>query len=107
MTDDPVDLDNHRTNLDQKETEIRRQSLRHRLDEFQTEVAEFRLRRDDIEDLFLTAMADTWPEAAAKAQYLINLFAATPEAQNERSKELIADALNDLIRLSDRANKKL
>ena len=34
-----------------------------------------------------------------KAQYLIQLFAATPEAQDPRRKKLIAHALDDLARL--------
>ena len=52
------------------------------------------------------APAKTWSEAAAKAQYLIELFAATPEAQDPRRKELTAHALDDLNRLCDHAKEK-
>ncbi len=97
MTDDPVDLDKRRGGAAQKETEIRRQSLQ----KFQTDQAALRRSQEELEKLFLAAPAETWPEAAAKAQYLIHLFAATPQAQDARRKELIAHALNDLTRLCD------
>ena len=53
----------------------------------------------------MAAPAETWPEAAAEAQYLIQLFAATSEAQDPRRKKLIARALDDLTRLCDRAKE--
>jgi hypothetical protein len=62
-----------------------------------------RLRQEELEKLLLAAPAETWPEAAAKAQYLIQLFSDTPEAQDPRRKELIAHAMDDLTRLSERA----
>lgn len=101
MTDDPVDLDERRGMAAQKATEIRRQ----RLDEFQADQAALRRRQEELEKLLLAAPAETWPEAAAKAQYLIQLFAATPEAQDPRRKELIAHALDDFTRLCARAEE--
>ena len=98
MTDDPVDLDERRGMAAQKATELRRQ----RLHEFQVEQAALRRRQEELEKLLLAAPAETWPEAAAKAQYLIELFAATPEAQDPRRKQLIAHALDDFARLCDR-----
>ena len=102
MTDDPVDLDEHRGMAAQQATEIRRQSLH----EFQVDQAALRRRQEELEKLLLAAPAETWPEAAAKAQYLLQLFAATPEAQDPRRKELIAHALEDLTRLCDRAKEQ-
>lgn len=99
VTDDPVDLDEHRGMAAQKATEMRRQ----RLHDFQADQAALRRRQEELETLLLAAPAETWSEAAAKAQYLIQLFAATPEAQDPRRKELIAHALDDLARLCDRA----
>ncbi len=99
MTDDPVDLDKHRGMAALIATDIRRQ----RLYEFQLEQAALRRRQDELEKLLLAAPAKTWPEAAVKVQYLIQLFAATPEAQDPRYKRLIAHALEDLTRLCDRA----
>ncbi len=98
MTDDPVDLDEHRGLAAQKATEIRRQ----RLHEFQSDQEALRKRQEELEKLLVAAPAQTWPEAAAKAQYLIQLFAATPDAQDPRRKELIAHALDDLTRLCDK-----
>lgn len=101
MTDDPVDLDEHRGMAAQQATELRRQ----RLHEFQADQAALRRRQEELEKLLLAAPAETWPEAAAKAQYLIELYAATPEAQDPRRKELIAHALDDLTRLCDCAKE--
>ena len=98
MTDEPADLDEHRGMAAQKATEIRRQ----RRHEFQADQAALRRRQEELEHLFLAAPAETWLEAAAKAQYLIEHFAATAEAQDPRRKELIAHTLDDLKRLCDR-----
>ncbi len=101
MSDDPVDLDEHRSSAAQIATDFRRQ----RLHEFQVDQTALRRRQEELEKLLLAAPAETWPEAAAKAQYLIQLFAATLEAQDPRRKELIAHALDDLTRLCDRAKE--
>jgi hypothetical protein len=99
MMDNPVDLDEHRGMAAQEATEVRRQ----RLHEFQADQVALRQRQEQLEKLLLAAPAESWPEAAAKAQYLIQLFAATSEAQDPRRKQLIAHALDDLTRLCDRA----
>ncbi|HEX9771185.1 MAG TPA: hypothetical protein VGA50_18575 [Kiloniellales bacterium] len=99
MTEDPVDLDKHRGMAALIATDIRRQ----RLHEFQLEQTALRRRQEELEKLLLAAPAKSWPEAAVKAQYLIQLFAATPEAQDPRHKKLIEQALDDLARLCDRA----
>jgi len=96
MTDDPIDLDKHRGMAALIETDVRRR----RLYEFQLEQAALRRRQEELEKLLLAAPAKTWPEVAVKAQYLIQLFSATPEAQDPRYKRLIAHALDDLERLS-------
>ncbi len=97
MTDEPVDLDEHRGMAAQKATETRRQKLQ----DFQSDQAALRFRQEELEKLLMAAPAQTWPEAAAKAQYLIQLFAETPQAQDPRRKKLIAHALDDLARLCD------
>jgi hypothetical protein len=101
MIGDPVDLDVRRGMAAQQATEIRRE----RLQDFQAHQAAMRLRQEELEKLLLAAPAETWSEAAAKAQYLIGLYAATPEAQDPRRKELIANTLDDLTRLCDSANE--
>jgi hypothetical protein len=99
--DDPVDLDAHRGMAAQQATDDRR----HRLHEFNTHQADLQRRQEELEKFLMAAPAETWPEAAAKAQYLIQLFAATPEAQDPRRKSLIAHALEDLTRLCNRTDK--
>lgn len=96
MTDRPVELDEHRGIAAQKSTELRR-----RLHEVQADQAALRRRQDEFECYALAAPSATWPEGAAKARYLIQLFAATPEAQDPRRQELIAKVLDELTRLSD------
>lgn len=95
MTDDPVDLDEHRGMAAQKATEIRRE----RLHQFQEDQITLRRRQEELETHLLAAPAKTWPEAAVKAEYLIQLFADTPEAQDPRRRELIAHVMEDLTRL--------
>jgi hypothetical protein len=96
MTDDPVELDEHRGLAAQKSTEIRR-----RLQEVEADQAAVRRRQEEFERNAVAVPSTTWPEAAAKARYLIRLFAVTPEAQDPRRQELIARVLADLDRLSD------
>jgi hypothetical protein len=94
MTDDPVDLDAHHGMASLKATEDRREKLY----QFQADQRALRDRQEELEKL-LAAPAETWPEAAAKAQYLIRLFADTPEAQEPRRRKLISHTLEDLNRL--------
>jgi hypothetical protein len=96
VTDDPVELDEHRGMAAQKSTEIRR-----RLHEVETDQAALRLRQEEFERYAVAAPSTTWPEAAAKARYLIHLFSSTSEAHDPRHQELIARVLDDLARLSD------
>lgn len=96
MTENPVDLDEHRGMAAQKSTEIRR-----RLHEVQADQAALRRRQEEFESFLLAVPATTWQEAAAKARYLIQLFATTAEAQDPRRQQLIATALEELARLSD------
>ena len=96
--DAPIELDEHRGMAAQVATEARRRQI----DDFQAALIALQLRQQELEDQLLAAPAETWPEAAAKAEYLIHLYAATLEAQDPRRKLLIAHALEDLTRLSER-----
>jgi hypothetical protein len=96
MTDGPVYLDEHRGMAAQKDTEIRRD-----LHEVQADQAALRDRQEELENSLLVAPAATRAEVVAKARYLIQLFAATPEAQDPRRQKLIARALDDLARFFD------
>ncbi len=96
MTDRPVDLDQHRGVAARKETEIRRL-----LREVQADQAALQVRQEELESFMVAADAATWPEVGAKARYLIQLYALTPEAQDPRRQKLIAGVLADLARLSE------
>jgi hypothetical protein len=96
MPDRPVELDEHRGMAAQKSTELRR-----RLHAVQADQTALRRRQDEFESYAVAAPSATWPEAAAKARYLIQLFAVTPEAQDPRRQQLIAQVLDELARLSD------
>lgn len=98
MTDEPVDLDRRRSGAGKIAADIRR----HALHEFEAAREALRRRQEELEAQLLAEPADTWPEAAAKAQYLIRLYAATADAQDARRKQLIARALADIARLLDR-----
>ena len=92
--DDPVALDQHRGMAAQRATEIRRQLANVAADQ-----EGLRQRQAELERLMLAAPALTWHDAAAKARYLIGLFAQTLEARDPRRQQLIASALDDLAKL--------
>jgi hypothetical protein len=96
VTDDPVELDEHRGMAAQKATEIRRG-----LQEVQADQAALRRRQEEFEHQAVATPSATWREAAAKARYLIELFAVTPEARYPRLQELISNVLDDFARLSE------
>ena len=95
MDGDPVELDEHRGMAAQKSTEIRRRSH-----EVQADHAALRDRQEEFEREAMTGPSTTWAEAAARARYLIQLYAATPEGRDPRRQELIMKVLEDLTRLS-------
>jgi len=95
MTDKPIDLDQHRGMSAQKATGLRRL-----LAEVESNERSLRLRQDELETQMLAAPAGNWHDAAEKARYLLNLFAATLRAQDPRRQKLIAAVLADFKRLS-------
>ena len=96
MSDDPIVLDQHRGMAAQKATEIRRH-----LSEVEADQAALRERQGELEKVLAAAPAHTWPEAAEKARYLIDLFAATVQGEDSRRRRLIESVLDDFKRLSD------
>jgi len=94
MTDKPIDLDQHRGMSAQKATGLRRL-----LAEVEANEKTLRLRQDELETQLLSAPAANWHDAAEKARYLLNLFAATLGAQDPRRQKLVAAVLADFKRL--------
>ena len=95
MTDKTIDLDQHRGMAAQKATDLRRL-----LASVEADQSALRRRQDELEAHLLAAPATNWCEAAEKARYLLNLFAATLTSQDPRRQKLIAAVLADFERLS-------
>src|ERR1700730_13699557 len=95
MTDKTIELDEHRGMAAQKATDLRRL-----LADVEANEAALRLRQEELEAHLIAAPAANWQEAAEKARYLLNLFAATVSAQDPRTQTLIAAVLADFQRLS-------
>jgi hypothetical protein len=102
MTDRPITLDRHRGMAAQKATEVRRL-----LAEVEANEKSLRDRQEELEIQLVAAPAATWPDAAEKARYLLGLFASTAIAQDPRRKMLIANVLEDFVRLSATKSGKL
>ena len=95
MTDRTIDLDKHRGMAAQKATDLRRL-----LADVEANERALRLRQEELESHLIAAPAASWHEAADKARYLLNLFAATLTAQDPRRQKLIAAVLADFERLA-------
>ena len=95
MTDKTIDLDQHRGMAAQKATDLRRL-----LADVEANERSLRLRQDELESHLIAAPAANWQEAAEKARYLLNLFAATLTSQDPRRQRLIAAVLADFERLA-------
>jgi hypothetical protein len=94
VTDKTIELDQHRGIAAQKATDLRRL-----LADVEANERTLRLRQDELESHLVAAPAADWHEAAEKARYLLNLFAATLAAQDPRRQKLIAAVIADFERL--------
>ena len=94
MSDKPVELDSHRGMAAQKAT-----SLRRLLADAEAHAAVLRDHKSQIETQLLEVPAVSWPDVAAKARYVLNLYSATLSAQDSHHRDLIASVLRDLARL--------
>jgi hypothetical protein len=96
VSDKPLDLDSHRGMAAQKATDMRRI-----LAEVENNAKELRDRQGLLENQLLSAPAASWPEAAAKARYVLNLYAAGLAPDDTHHRDLVAAVLADFARLSD------
>jgi hypothetical protein len=96
VSDKPLDLDSHRGIAAQKATDMRRI-----LAEVENNAKELRDRQGLLENQLLSAPAASWPEAAAKARYVLNLYAAGLAPDDTHHRDLVAAVLADFARLSD------
>jgi hypothetical protein len=95
VTDEPLDLDKHRGMAAQKATDIRRI-----LADAENNARALRDRQSILEYQLLSSPAASWPEAAAKARYVLNLYAADLGAADTHHRDLVAAVLADFERLS-------
>ena len=95
MTDKPLDLDKHRGMAAQKATDTRRA-----LAVVENNARTLRDRQAILEDQLLEVPAASWPEAAAKARYVLNLYAAALTPEDAHHRDLVAAVLADFARLS-------
>jgi hypothetical protein len=98
MKDEPLDLDKHRGMAAQKATDLRRV-----LAEVESNAKELRDRQAHFENQLLSMPATSWPDAAAKARYVLNLYAAGLSAEDTHHRDLIAAILEDFARLAREA----
>ena len=96
MSDKPLDLDKHRGMAAQKATDIRRI-----LADVENNAKALRDRQGISENQLLSVPAVSWPEAAAKARYVLNLYAAGLAPADTHHRDLVAAVLADFARLSD------
>jgi hypothetical protein len=96
VSDKPLDLDSHRGMAAQKATDIRRI-----LAEVESNAKDLRDRQGLLENQLLLVPAASWPEAAAKARYVLNLYAAGLAPDDTHHRDLVAAVFADFARLSD------
>ena len=95
MTDEPLDLDKHRGMAAQKATDLGRA-----LAEVESNARNLRDRQARFENQLLSLPATSWPDAAAKARYVLNLYAAGLSPEDSRHRDLVAAILEDFARLA-------
>jgi hypothetical protein len=96
MNSEPTDLDKHRGMAARKAVSIRRV-----LADVEKNARELRDRQAMLESELLSTPADSWPEAAAKARYILNLYAASLSPDDTRHRDLVTAVFDDFARLSD------
>ena len=93
VSDQPLDLDKHRGMAAQKATNLRRI-----LADVENNARDQRGMR---ENQLLSVPAASWPEAATKARYVLNLYAAGLAPADTHHRDLVAAVLADFARLSN------
>ena len=94
--DKPLDLDKPGGMAAQKATDIRRA-----LAEVENNARDLRERQGVLENQLLSVPAASWLEAAAKARYVLNLYAAGLAPTDAHHRDLIAAVFADFARLSN------
>jgi len=96
MTEIPIELDKHRGMAAQKATDIRRV-----ISEVEANAKTLRDNQHSVEIQLVNVPATTWPEAVAKARYVLNHYSASLAPTDSHYRDLVAAVLEDLTRLSE------
>ena len=96
VSDKPLDLDKHRGMAAQKATDLRRI-----LADVDNNAKDLRDRQAIFENRLLSVPAASWPEAATKARYVLNLYAAGLAPADTHHRDLVAAVLADFARFSN------
>ncbi|BAQ68328.1 hypothetical protein [Rhodovulum sulfidophilum] len=102
MIDAPIDLDGHRSAAGQHDAEMRRRPVNTEPDSGPSRQPHL----EDLEDRMLAEPARSWVEVMEKWRFLLDRYATTPEAGDERVQMLIKRALGDMERLRKREERK-
>ena len=102
MTDAPINLDGRRTVAGRLETEMRRRPA----NGAPSLVPSPQPHLGSLEDQMLGEPARTWVEVMEKWRFLLERYAATPAACDERIQKLIRRAVGDMERLRKREERK-
>ena len=95
VTETPIELDRHRGMAAQKATDIRRV-----LADVEANAKLLRDKQGAVELQILAVPAASWPEAVAKARYVLNLYSAGLAPTDTHQRDLVAAVLADLTRLA-------
>jgi len=99
VTEIPIELDAHRGMAAQKATDIRRV-----LADVEANAKLLRDKQGILEIQLLAVPAASWPEAVAKARYVLNLYSASLPPSDTHHRDLVAAVLADLTRLAGEDN---
>jgi hypothetical protein len=94
--DSPIDLDRHRGMAAQKATGIRRA-----LADVEANAKLLRDKQGEVELQLLAVPAESWPEAVAKARYVLNLYSSSLAPADTHHRDLVTAVLADLTRLAE------
>jgi hypothetical protein len=96
MTSHLFELDARRSSHNQVATDLRRHARKSDVVEREARDAQ----RATLDGHLCAEPAQTWGEAAAKARYLILLYAETQEGHDPEQRKLVRRVLSDLARLN-------
>ena len=100
--DGAINLDGRRTAIEQRETEMRRRPANTASFPTSSDQPQF----ESLANHMLAEPARTWVEVMNKWRFLLDRYADTSEARDERIQKLIKRAVGDMERLKKREERK-